>query len=197
MDGYSMEPQRTVLDMDASQRLIIYCMGALDKPVKDEVNIQKIIFLSAMSYPGIFRDMYTFRKHKKGPYSEKIDEDLNVISNSGLVKGSDFDLSKDGRRIYKQIEAGVKEPLRSAIPENKEFVSDLSQDELLTFVYTAFPEFIENSEVWEKLESHRMKHAVSMLKKEKITASMAADIAGMDYFEFEDLLKKQGIRWKS
>ncbi len=192
-----MEFQRTVSDMDASQRLIIYCMGALDKPVKDEVNIQKIIFLSAMSYPSIFKGLYTFRKHKKGPYSEKINEDLNVISDSGLVTGSNYGLSKDGFSIYKQIEPGVKEPLRSSILDNKEFVLDLSLDELLTFVYTVFPAFIENSEFWEKLESDRMKHAVSMLKKGKITASLAADIAGMDYFEFEEHLVKHGIRWKS
>lgn len=197
MEKSLADSKRKVSKMDASQKIILYCIGASGKPIEKRVDIQKIIFLSKMSLPEIFEDLYTFQKHKKGPYSERIDEDLNVLSNSGFVAGPSFNLSDTGREAYKEIDAKIKEPLKGTLLENKDFVSGLSEDELLTFIYAVFPEFIENSEVWEKLEPDRIKHAESMLKKEKITASLASEIAGMNYFEFEDRLRKQKIRWKS
>jgi uncharacterized protein YwgA len=197
MEKSLVDPKGKVSNMDASQKIILYCMGVLGKPIEKRVDIQKIIFLSNMSLPEIFEDLYTFQKHKKGPYSERIDEDLNVLSNSGLIAGPAFNLSDTGREVYKEIDAKIEEPLKGTISDNKDFVSGLSEDELLTFIYAVFPEFIENSEVWEKLEPNRMKYAESMLKKEKITASLASEIAGMNYFEFEDHLRKQKVRWKS
>lgn len=197
MERPSADSKIKVSEMEASQRIILYCIGALDKPIKKQVDIQKIIFLSKISLPEIFEDLYTFQKHKKGPYSERIDEDLYVLRNSGFIEEPGFILSDIGREAYREISLRVKEPLKSTILENKDFVSGLSEDELLTFIYVVFPEYIENSEVWDRLELSRVKHATSMLKKEKITASLASKIAGMNYFEFEALLKKQRIRWKS
>ena len=47
------------------------------------------------------------------------------------------------------------------------------------------------------LKKDYVKNAVSLLEKGKITASCAAEIAGMNYYEFEEYLRKQKIRWKS
>lgn len=186
-----------VRDMDVSQRLIIYCLGALNKPIENKVDIQKILFLTSRELPELFEDIFTFQKYKKGPYSERIDEDVAVISNSGFIEGSHFGLSEEGYKIFEEVEKRVKDPLKTIILENKEFVNGLTEDELLTFIYVIFPEYTENSEVWEKIKTNRVKNAVSLLKKEKITAAQAAVIAGMNYYEFEDYLKRLKLRWKS
>ena len=60
-----------------------------------------------------------------------------------------------------------------------------------------FPEYQRNSEKWDELKSHRLEYAISMFRKGKITASLAAQVAGMNYYDFEDYLRKIGIRWKS
>ncbi len=195
-DQYVDYNQR-VSDMDSSQRLLIYCLGALGKPVENEVDIQKIMFLSSIALPDLLDRVYTFQQYKKGPYSERINEDVAVIKSSGYLSGTDFKLSDEGQEVFNEIEKRVKEPLKSTILENKEFVSGLSEDELLTFIYVIFPNYIVNSEVWDELKHDRVKNAVSLLKKEKITASQAAKIAGMGYFEFEDYLNRLKIRWKS
>lgn len=186
-----------VSNMDASQRLVLYCLGALGKPVENEVDIQKIMFLSSIALPELLNRVYTFQEYKKGPYSERINEDVAVIKSSGYLSESDFELSDEGQEIFNEIEKRVKEPLKSTVLENKEFVSGLTEDELLTFIYVIFPKYIINSEVWNDLKQDRVKNAVSMLKKGKITASQAAKIAGMGYFEFEDYLNRSKIRWKS
>lgn len=186
-----------VREMDVSQRLIIYCLGASNKPVENKVDIQKILFLTSKELPDLFGDIFTFQKYKKGPYSERIDEDVAVISNSGYISGGEFGLSDEGYKLFKEIEKHVKEPLKSSIEDNKEFVYGLTEEELLTFIYVIFPEYTENSEVWDKIKHNRVNNAISLLKKEKITASQAAIIAGMNYYEFENYLNKLKIRWKS
>ena len=183
--------------MESSERLILYCLGAQEKPVRTKLELQKILFLSSVSLPDIFGGIYTFQKHKMGPYSEKVDEDVEEIRFSGYLTGPGFDLSPVGEEIYRGIERGVKEPLKSAILSNKEFVLGLSENELLTYIYTLFPEYQRNSEKWDELKSHRLEYAISMFRKGKITASLAAQVAGMNYYDFEDYLRKIGIRWKS
>jgi uncharacterized protein YwgA len=197
MSSDAVDIRKTLSNMDASQKIILYCIGALGEPIKNQVKIQKTIFLSSKSLPEIFEDEYTFQKHKKGPYSEKIDEDISVIRSEGYISGSDFNLSNRGRKVYNAIELSIRDPLKSVIQDSKKFVVGLTDDELLTFIYTLFPEYTEDSEVWENLKSNRVKNAVSMLKKGKITASRAAEIAGMNYYDFEDYLRKLKIRWKS
>lgn len=189
--------KKKIQEMDASQRLIIYCLGASEKPIEHKVDIQKILFLTSMEYPDLFKDVFTFQKYKKGPYSERVDENVSVISNSGYIAGAEFGLSDEGYMVYKEIEKRVKEPLKSSILNNIDFVVGLSENELLTFIYVVFPEYTENSEVWDKLKPKRTKIAVSLLKKGKITASQAAYIAGMNYYDFENHLREHKIRWKS
>lgn len=183
--------------LDASQRVILFCLGSLHRPLSEEVELQKLLFLSTVQLPDVFKDTFTFEKYRKGPYSERINEDLSVLSNSGYVGCHDLGLTDAGYGLYDHIEKNVKEPLKSVLISNKEFVSKLTEDELLTFVYTVFPEYTENSVVWNDLKKDRLKNAISMVKKEAITASQAARVAGMSYFEFEEELKKRKIRWKS
>ncbi len=197
MTGSCVDYSQKVRNMDASQRIIIYCLGASGKPVGSDVDLQKILFLSSIALPELFDGVFTFQQYRKGPYSERIDEDVAVISNSGYVSCPDLRLSDEGEEIYKEIEKRVKEPLKSTILDNKEFVSGLTEEELLTFIYVIFPKYIVNSEVWDSIKQNRIKNAVSMLTKEKITASQAARVAGMGYHEFEDHLNKLKIRWKS
>jgi hypothetical protein len=184
-------------EMDAVQRLMIFCLGALGKSLNRMVYIQKILFLTYESLPNIFENQLDFQKHKKGPIAGVIEENIHIFSSSRLIEGFGFGLSDWGNELYYLIEPRVKEPLKSTLLDYKDFVIDLTEDELLTFIYARFPEYSANSEEWDRLKPKRVKHALSMLKKEKISVSMAAEIADMNYYEFEDLARKQKIRWKS
>ena len=119
------------------------------------------------------------------------------MNESGYIAGFQFALSNEGYRIFEEIGKCLKDPLKTAILENKEFVSGLTEEELLTFIYVISPEYTENSEVWDEIKANRVKNAVSLVKKERITASQAARIAGMSYYDFEKILSEQKIRWKS
>ena len=191
------EAKRILEQMDPSERVIIYSMGALGRPLNKKVDIQKVIFLSSRAIPDVFDNLFHFQAHKKGPYSERIDEDVMVLSSNGLVAGADFGLSDLGFSVYEIISENIKEPLKGTIEENKEFITNMTEDELLTFVYVIYPDFQKNSEEWERLKNNRIKAAVSLLKKGKVSLSRAAEIGGMNYFDFEDYLSGEKIRWKS
>lgn len=183
-------------NMDAVQRVMIYTLGVSEKPLNKMVQIQKLLFLTSKSLPEILGEHFDFQKHKKGPYAEAIEENMKIFSSSGLIEGMGFGLSKRGYGLYNIVESKVKEPLKSTIADYKNFISELSEDELLTFIYVRFPEHQKNSEEWKRLEADRVSRALSMLKKGVISASLAAEIANMNYFDFEELARKEGIRWK-
>ncbi len=99
-----------------------------------------------------------------------------------------------GKEISKM--ASLKEPLKDIVDDFKRFVCSLKEDELLAFIYTTFPEYKYDSEVWERIRKSMPSIASSMLKKGAISYSKALDMSGMDEYEFSDYLKKQGVRWR-
>lgn len=186
-----------VRDMSASQTLVIYCLGTSEEPMRGDVDLQTLLFLSSIELPDLFEGIFVFQQHANGPFSERIFEDVTAIIKDGYASGSDFKLSNEGKEIYKEVEKHIEEPLKSTIQKNMEFVSGLTKQELQTFIYATFPDYIVDSEVRMKIQRNRVKNAISMLMKEKITASQAAKVAGMGYNEFENHLNTLKMRWKS
>lgn len=188
---------QTVRDMSASQMLVIYCLGTSEEPMRGDVDLQTVLFLSSIELPDLFEGIFVFQQHVNGPFSERIFEDVTAIIEDGYASSSDFKLSNEGKEIYIEVERHLGEPLKSTIQKNMEFVSGLTKEELQTFIYATFPDYIIDSEVQMEIQRNRVKNAISMLMKEKVTASQAAKVAGMGYNEFENHLNTLKIRWKS
>ena len=180
-----------VRDTSASQILVIYCLGTSEEPMSGDVDLQTVLFLSSIELPDLFEGVFVFQQHVNGPFSERIFEDVTAIIKDGYASGSDLKLSNE------EVEKHIEEPLKCTIQKNMEFVSGLTKQELQTFIYATFPDYIVDSEVRMKIQRNRVKNAISMLMKEKITASQAAKVAGMGYDEFENHLNTLKIRWKS
>ena len=178
-----------VRDMSASQTLVIYCLGTSEEPMRGDVDLQTLLFLSSIELPDLFEGTFVFQQHANGPFSERIFEDVTAIFKDGYASGSDLKLSNEGKEIYKEVEKHIEEPLKSTIQKNMEFVSGLTKQELQTFIYATFPDYIVDSEVRMEIQRNRVKNAISMLMKEKVTASQAAKVAGMGYDEFENHLR--------
>ncbi|MDR3282435.1 MAG: UPF0175 family protein [Candidatus Methanoplasma sp.] len=180
--------------MRASDRLILYSLGAGNAP-NSEVKIQKLLFLCALSLPKIIGSQFHFDTHKKGPYSEEINEMLHVFSDEGLID-SNYRMTEVGRELHHALSDRIKEPVKGVVEDYVEFISGLTENELLTFVYTIDPSQQSDSEVWEGLKKSRVETAASMLKKGKISFSRAADVSGLDLGEFEEYLMDNNVRWR-
>jgi predicted HTH domain antitoxin len=73
-----------------------------------------------------------------------------------------------------------------AILDYKEFLNDLTQDELLLFTYVSYPEFKAESAVYDRVIRKRIPIAVSLYKKGKVSLEKAAFLAGLPVEKFLD-----------
>lgn len=195
--GGEMMELDTGCSSDKSLQLVIYCLGALGRPVEREADIHRTLYFSSIAHPEIAKDTFAFIRQGNEPYSKAIDEALAEVRKRGYISVSGLDLSDDGCEAFGILDKRLEEPLKAVVSESKDFVSGLSDEELMTFIDVVFPD----RDIADKKDAtnlqDREKHAISMLQKWKITASLAARIAGMDYLEFESLLKDREIKWKS
>lgn len=197
MPASNEESSRIRESLDGSERVILYAIGSEGLPIHSLVNLQKILFLTSRSIPQVLGDVFFFEPHKKGPYCKDIDETVLDLSSCGLIDSDTLGLTEKGSDVYGLIDSGIKEPLKGMVDYWKEFENGITEDELLTFVYSTYPDMVRNSEVIERVEHDRVKNIISLVKKGKISAERGSEILDMGYYEFEDLLRSKKIRWKS
>ncbi|MEW6010643.1 MAG: hypothetical protein AB1604_05070 [Euryarchaeota archaeon] len=182
--------------LEPDQKLILYAIGALEEPLKSKIKLQKLFFLVSNVFKDL-NDIFEFEPHLFGPYSEELDNLSLELIKLGLVekKGSSFILSEKG--YYHFAELKPKKELKKVICDFKDFLNDIPDDEILTFVYVFYPDYIDESSKWDKLKKDRVKFALDLLKNDKISFSKAAKISGESFSEFEMITQKNRIRWRS
>lgn len=183
--------------LEDDENLIIYSIGALDNtPLRGKTKLQKLLFLISNVFCDI-KEVFEFEPHLFGPYSEKIDHILDDLITLGIVykNGNSYRLTEKGIQIYENLKP--KKELVDVIDDFKDFLNDLSEDQMLVFIYIFYPKYVEESAVWDRLKKDRVKVAMSLLKKQKVSFSKAAEIAGLNINEFENLLKENRIRWRA
>lgn len=184
-------------DLNDEEKLILYSLGALDNtPLRSKVKIQKLLFLVSNVFKG-FQGLLKFEPHLLGPYSETVNDVLESLMKLELVeqKGARYQLSEEGLHIFNALDP--KPDLVSVIEDFKAFLHDLSDEEVLTFIYVTYPDYISESIKWEELKPQRLDLAISLLKKKKVSFSKAAEVAGQDPIQFDETLCDRGIRWRS
>ncbi len=183
-------------DLEDEEKIIVYSLGALNNtPLRSKIKLQKLLFLVSNVFKE-YRDLLEFEPHLFGPYSETVNYVLEDLMKLGLVyqEGSKYTLTEKGFELFNHLKP--KKELLKVIEDFKEFLNDLSDDEVLSFIYASYPNYISESAKWDELKGNRAKFAVSLLKKQKISFGKAAEIAGLKTAEFEDLLMNAKVRWK-
>jgi len=183
--------------LNDEEKLILFTIGSMDRaPIRSKIKIQKILFLISNVFKG-FQNLLEFEPHLFGPYSETLDYVLESLIKLGLVKkeGSSYRLTDDGQDLVESLKP--KPELINVINDFKSFLNDLSDDEILVFIYASYPQFISESVKWDDLKPRRVSIAHSLLNKGKISFSKAAEIAGMSSGDFDKLLKERGMAWRT
>jgi len=183
--------------LNDEEKLILFTIGSLGRaPIRSKIKIQKILFLVSNVFKG-FQNLLEFEPHLFGPYSETLDYVLEALIKLGLVKkeGSSFLLTDDGQTLVRSLKP--KAELLTVINDFKSFLNDLSDEEVLAFVYSSYPQFISESIKWDELKPKRVSIALSLLNKGKISFSKAAEIAGMSTVDFDKFLRARGMPWRT
>lgn len=179
--------------------MVLYSIGALSNtPIRSKTKLQKLLFLFSNVFEK-FKDPLDFEPHLFGPYSETVDYVLDDLRKLDLIEkiGSHYRLSSKGIDTYNRIQnKEIKEHMRIVLEDFKEFLNDLTQEELLAFVYVTYPEYIEEAAMWNEIKEKRKEIAISLLRKNKISFGKAAEVSGLNQEEFQKILKKRGARWR-
>lgn len=183
-------------DLDDEEKIVLFSSGALgNTPLRSKVKIQKILFLVSNVFKE-YKDLLEFEPHLFGPYSETVDYILEDLIKLGLInqEGSKYRLTEKGKGLYSQLRP--KKELIRVIEDFKGFLNNLPDNEILAFVYVTYPDYISESAKWDELKQDRVRIAISLLKKEKISFGKAVEISGLKSKDFEENLNKRGIKWR-
>jgi len=191
-----MESIDTAIDhLSTTQRYIILLLRANDnRSLKGKLWLQKIMFLISQNIEELEEDT-DFEEDLLGPYSETVAEEFDQLIIEKIIKRRyPNDLSLHGTNIANVLINEITEEEREIIEDMKSFLNDLTEDELLGFIYFSYPQFTEESIKYEKIKDKRIDISLSLYEKNKISLGKASTISGLNQEEFIHLLKSRGIR---
>ena len=172
-------------------RFILLLLGAKNfESIPGPMHFQKEMYLLQNIFPKL-TDETDYEPYFLGPHSEIIADKAEQLASSDLIKAElgKLELTLDGKKVFNILKKSSKEEIKK-IEEIKEFLNDLTNDELLAFIYFSYPsqgELEKESIEYKNLLPKRKKLAISMYQKGKLSAQKAAQIAG-EYLE--DFLKE-------
>lgn len=188
-----MESENEKLDqLNEVDRFILLLLRANNsKPIPGALWLQKEMYLLQNVFPNLAEET-DYEPYLMGPHSEIVADEAEELGRSKLLKteGGKFSLTPQGKNIADILAKKSEQKEINKIEEFKEFLNDLSKDELLAFVYFSYPlpkEIAKESVEYKGLLPKRKKLALALCAKGKISAQKAAEIAGMN---LEDFLKE-------
>lgn len=159
------------------------------KPVKGKVAFQKEVFLIS-NYIDKVNEWTEFGSHYLGPYSKNSEVSMDNLVSMGFVE-------KEEGQTYKITPSGIKaldlkqdlfsSEEKEAIADFKKFVSNLTDDEILLFIYVSHPDFTIESIKYRAIMRTRVKDSISIYRKGIVSLEKAAFLAGINIETFLDI----------
>ena len=171
---------------------ILLLLGAKNsESIPSPIHLQKEMYLLQNLFPRL-ADETDYEPYLLGPYSEIVADEAEQLASSGLIRAESgkLELTSDGKKAFGILKKRSSKGMVEKIEDFKEFLNDLTRDELLAFTYFSYPsqdELERESIEYKDLLPKRRRLAMSMYLKDKISAQKAAQIAGE---HLEDFLKE-------
>ena len=190
-----MEIKEKVLETDDElQKFIILLANANDEPIRGQLKLQKMMFLLSDIIEEI-KEQNSYGADDSRPHSDIIKEKSQYLEQIGvLTSGPDgITITSEGKEIAKEMLKKVDKDIIDVLSEYKEFLNDLSSNELLSYVYSAYPNMTKESTNYEKLKPNMEYHLLSLVKKEKISAQRASELLNKPLLYVLNQMKERGI----
>lgn len=153
---------------------------------------QKELFLIAKNIPQLEEET-DFEEDFLGPYSEIADSELEQLKIENIVENKNLKLTSHGQEISKLLSSKASPNLLQLISDIKSFANDLTNDELLGFIYFSYPTFTTESLEFKRIKENRLPISISLFKKGKVSLGKAAEIAGASQEELIRILRAMGV----
>ena len=184
-----------VEQLNEVDKFIILLAGANEsEPIPGPLHLQKEMYLLQNLFSDL-ADETDYEPYFMGQHSEIVANELEELKLSRLMKGSPgpITLTADGDAVLARLRKTSDQERIKKVEEFKEILNDMTKKELLAFVYFSDPAqdvLAEESTEFKDIAQNRKHLAISMYKKDKISAQKAAEIAGESLEDFLDELKR-------
>ena len=181
-------------DNDELQKFLILLADANNEPIMGRTKLQKMMFLLSDKIDEI-KEQSSYDADNYGPYSEVVDEESRYLEQIGVFFTSpgEIYLTKEGKEIAKEIAKKENKKILHVLSEYKKFLNDLSNKELLAYVYSAYPDMTEESVEYDNLKPNMENYILSLVKKQKISSQRAAELLHQTQNYVIKKMKEKGI----
>lgn len=185
---------RTEDYLTLTQKYSILLLNAHNnQPIVGKLWFQKELFLVSQNISKL-EDETAFEEDLMGPYSENADADLEQLKIEGLVEANGkIKLTTKGIEVANRLKLKTSQQSSEIISEMKAFLNDLSEDEMLGFIYFSYPKMVIESIKFERIKEKRQEVALSLYRKRKVSLGKAAQIAGLSQEVFIQKAKANRI----
>ncbi|MCL2296638.1 MAG: hypothetical protein FWC29_06140 [Methanomassiliicoccaceae archaeon] len=178
--------------------LVLYAVSKAPNGVQTKTHYQKMMYIVLKILGNDPKTGAGYRPHHFGPYSAMVDSWRDELINTGyLVKNS-----AERIRIEPQVKNDIdkivlKDDLTMMkINESVKFISSLSYDELLLYIYSDDVQkgegMSDNSDEKNRIFGNRLTIATNMVKTGKVSIARGAELADIDVMTF-----REGLNGKS
>lgn len=155
------------------------------EPLKGKTWLQKEMFFVSRNVEEL-EELTGFEDYRFGAYSEVVDDVLDqfVTDRYVAIEGGKIHLTDKGAALALSLWNSAKKEERGAVQEIKALLNDMTNDELLGFSYSAYPGMKKYSDFTKVFEREKVRIAIALLKKGKVSTEKAAEIADMPLARF-------------
>ena len=135
-----------------------------------------------------------FSNFNLGGVSYELQESLETLMESGFVTSSDsthFELSEEGRKAAAELHSRYAADDLRKLAFSKQQLNDLTNDEVMFFMYKLLPDTQINSTEVNRLFKRSKEFTQSLFKKGRISAAMAAGWLQISEEQFVNSLTKK------
>ena len=135
----------------------------------------------------------SFSNYKYGGVSFELTENMETLEESGLVtkNGAMYELTEEGERLAKELVSDYKKRDADTLCKleyAKFLLNDLTDKELLFFMYMTFPETQVNSIEFKNLIKDETSYVQKLFLKGRINTTTAAEWLGITARDFLETL---------
>ena len=169
--------EKVLEDGDELHKFIILLANANGESIKGRTKLQKMMYLLSDKIEEI-KEQSSYDADNYGPYSEVVDEEERYLEQIGVLTSSprEIALTETGKEIAQEMSKNEDEKILKVLDEYKKFLNDMTGNELLAYIYSAYPDMTEESVKYENLKPNIEKHILSLIRKQKISSQRAAEL---------------------
>ena len=169
--------EKILEDGDELHKFIILLANANGESIKGRLKLQKMMYLLSDKIEEI-KEQSSYDADNYGPYSEVVDEEEQYLEQIGVLTSSpgEIALTETGKEIAQELSKHEDEKTLKVLDEYKKFLNDMTSNELLAYIYSAYPDMTEESVEYENLKPNIENYILSLIRKQKISSQRAAEL---------------------